>query len=140
LVLIDEPETHLHPQLLATLLTAINSLLEAYDSFSVIATHSAIAVQQVAAKRVHMIRRISETTPDVSSPSIETFGANLTDITREVFDAAENDRDYREALDRLLDAHKGDVEKVKSLFPLGLGLAAEIYLTSQAKIRRGEGD
>jgi len=132
LVLLDEPETHLHPQLLATFISVLGMILEKYDSFAVIATHSPLAVQQIVAKRVHVIRRMAERLPLVASPSIETFGASLTDITREVFDAIESDRDYRDALDQLLELHGGDAEAVKALFPKGLGLSAEIYLESQA--------
>jgi predicted ATPase len=136
LILLDEPETHLHPQLLTTLLSVIAELLEAYDSFAIVATHSPIAVQQVVAKRVHIVRRIANGVPAVAHPPIETFGANLTDIVREVFDAAESDRDYRDALDALLESHGGDADAVRRLFPNGLGMGADIYLESRAKSGR----
>lgn len=132
LILLDEPETHLHPQLLATFISVLGLILEKYDSFAVIATHSPLAVQQIVAKRVHVIRRMAERVPSVAPPSLETFGASLTDITREVFDAIESDRDYRDALDQLLEMHGRDAEAIKALFPRGLGMSAEIYLESQA--------
>jgi ABC-type branched-subunit amino acid transport system ATPase component len=133
LILLDEPETHLHPALLTTLLSVVAALLDTYDSFAIVATHSPIAVQQVVAKRVHIIRRIADGIPAVGHPPSETFGANLTDITREVFDAAESDRDYRDALDELLKSHGGDADAVRRLFPNGLGTSADIYLDSRAK-------
>ncbi len=133
LILLDEPETHLHPALLTTLLSVIAALLDTYDSFAIVATHSPIAVQQVVAKRVHIVRRIAEGIPAVGHPPIETFGANLADITREVFDAAESDRDYRDAIDELLKSHGGDANAVRQLFPNGLGTSADIYLESRAK-------
>jgi ABC-type branched-subunit amino acid transport system ATPase component len=133
LVLFDEPETHLHPQLLATLLSVVNDILVASDSFAVIATHSPIAVQQVPASRVHVVHRIEPGVPAVSKPPIETFGANLSDIIREVFDTVESDRDYRDTLDTLLEKFDGDVGQVEKLFDRGLGLNAQIYLASRRR-------
>lgn len=40
LVLLDEPETHLHPQLVTRLLSVVNDLLEGFDAVAVIATHT----------------------------------------------------------------------------------------------------
>jgi len=131
LILLDEPETHLHPQLLTTLLSLVNDLLVANDSFAVIATHSPIVVQQVLAKRVHKIRRVDGNIPQVASPEIETFGENLTEIVRSVFDALESDRDYEEVIDRLLAQHDRDADRVLALFGGRLGLNAQIYLRSR---------
>ena len=131
LVLLDEPETHLHPQLLTTLLSLVNDLLEENDSFAVIATHSPIVVQQVLARRVHKIKRTEGDFPHVLSPEIETFGENLTEIVRSVFDALESDRDYEEVIDRLLESHAGNVDQVLELFGGRLGLNAQIYLSSR---------
>jgi hypothetical protein len=131
LILLDEPETHLHPQLLTTLLSLVNDLLVANDSFAVIATHSPIVVQQVLAKRVHKIRRVDGDIPQVASPEIETFGENLTEIVRSVFDALESDRDYEEVIDRLLERHGRNADQVLALFEGRLGLNAQIYLRSR---------
>ena len=131
LILLDEPETHLHPQLLTTLLSLMNDMLVANDSFAVIATHSPIVVQQVLAKRVHIIRRVNGDIPQVASPEIETFGENLTEIVRSVFDALESDRDYEEVIDHLLEQHGRDANQVLALFGGRLGLNAQIYLRSR---------
>ncbi|WP_164584517.1 AAA family ATPase, partial [Pseudomonas viridiflava] len=40
LILFDEPELHLHPQLLTGLLNTLSEILESQDSFAIIATHS----------------------------------------------------------------------------------------------------
>ncbi|NVK13317.1 MAG: AAA family ATPase [Rhodobacteraceae bacterium] len=130
LVLLDEPETHLHPQLMSRLLSILNSLLEGFDSSAVIATHSPIVVQQVMARRVHIVRRI-EDTPVVSNPLIETFGENLTDIVRKVFSAIEGDRGYQEVLDNLYRENGESVEAVEALFDGRLGFNAQMYLRSK---------
>lgn len=130
LVLLDEPETHLHPQLLTTLMTVVNVLLDTLDCFAIVATHSPIVVQQVLASRVHVIQRVDPGPPIIRNPPSETFGENLSEIVRLVFDAVETDRDYQDVLDRLLGENDGDPNQVAALFENGLGLNASLYLDS----------
>ncbi len=134
LVLLDEPETHLHPQLVATLLSVINIILDGLDCFAIIATHSPIVVQQVLASRVHVVQRIDPAPPIIRNPPSETFGENLSEIVRLVFDSVESDRDYHAVLDTLLIDHNGNADEVRALFDQGLGLNASIYLDSPHKV------
>lgn len=131
LVLLDEPETHLHPQLVTRLLSVLDELLAAFDSMAVIATHSPIVVQQTLSARVHIIRRLDGDVPLVDTPPIETFGENLSDIVRVVFDAPESDRGYRAVMDDLLERNGGNVEAVERLFDGRLGYNAQIQLRSR---------
>jgi predicted ATPase len=132
LVLLDEPETHLHPQLLATLMSVINVILQELDCYAIVATHSPIVVQQVLARHVHIVQRADPAPPVVRNPPSETFGENLSEIVRLVFDSVESDRDYHNVLDELLDANDRDPERVRALFEGRLGLNASIYLDSLA--------
>lgn len=130
LILLDEPETHLHPQLVSRLLSVLNDLIVGFDSAAVIATHTPIVVQQVIARRVHIIRRVDDI-PVIAQPLIETFGENLTEIVRTVFDAVESDRGYQEVLDQLLLANNGSVAEVEHLFNGRIGFNAHSYLRSR---------
>ncbi|MEK5757114.1 AAA family ATPase, partial [Acinetobacter variabilis] len=47
LVLIDEPESHLHPPLLSAFMSALTELLEDRNGVAIIATHSPVVVQEV---------------------------------------------------------------------------------------------
>lgn len=47
IVLFDEPETHLHPNAVASLFNVLTSTLEKHDSFAIIATHSPIVLQEI---------------------------------------------------------------------------------------------
>jgi predicted ATPase len=84
LVLIDEPEAHLHPPLLSAFVRALSELLISRNGVAIIATHSPVVVQEVPAKCVWITDRIGE---EFSSerPEIETFGENTGVLTREVF-------------------------------------------------------
>jgi len=84
LVLLDEPEAHLHPPLLSAFVRALSSLLNHRNGVGIIATHSPVIAQEVPKTCVWKIRRqgfhaIGE------RPEIETFGENVGILTREIF-------------------------------------------------------
>ncbi|PTO53911.1 hypothetical protein CWN94_12680 [Vibrio splendidus] len=84
LVLIDEPESHLHPPLLSAFIRALSDLLLDRNGVSIIATHSPVVLQEVPRKCVWKINRSGLETKSLR-PSIETFGENVGILTREVF-------------------------------------------------------
>lgn len=84
LVLLDEPEAHLHPPLLAAFVRALSDLLVNRNGVALIATHSPVVLQEVPATCVEILRR-SGRILEVDRPSIETFGENVGVLTREVF-------------------------------------------------------
>ncbi|MFE5373665.1 AAA family ATPase [Streptomyces mirabilis] len=84
LVLIDEPESHLHPPLLSAFLRSMSELLMQRNSLAVIATHSPVVLQETPRKCVWALRRSGDDLR-VQNPEIETFGENVGVITREIF-------------------------------------------------------
>jgi predicted ATPase len=84
LVLIDEPETHLHPPLLGSFVRAISELLISQNAVSIIATHSPVVLQEVPAKSVSVITK-SGSRIRVRRPQIETFAENVSVLTRKIF-------------------------------------------------------
>ncbi|WP_207064000.1 AAA family ATPase [Motiliproteus sp. SC1-56] len=132
LILLDEPETHLHPKLMTTLYMAILDILDEYDSFAVVATHSPIIVQQVPSRYVQILKRI-DNKPVVQAPHIECFGENLSDISRNLFQTTESDRDYEQVIDRLLQENSNNPVSVEEIFDGQLGMNARIYLRSKAR-------
>lgn len=84
LVLIDEPEAHLHPPLLSAFIRSLSDLLIDRNGVAIIATHSPVVLQEVPKTCVWMLRR-SGATAMVERPECETFGENVGVLTREVF-------------------------------------------------------
>ncbi|MEU9786153.1 AAA family ATPase [Streptomyces phaeochromogenes] len=84
LVLIDEPETHLHPPLLAAFIRAVSDLLADRNGVAVIATHSPVVLQEAPRKCVWMLRRSGDIMRAMR-PAIETFGENVGILTHEAF-------------------------------------------------------
>lgn len=84
LVLIDEPESHLHPPLLAAFVRALSELLLAMNGVSIIATHSPVVLQEIPKNCGWKVYRQGDSTI-VDRPKVETFGENLGTLISEVF-------------------------------------------------------
>lgn len=128
LILFDEPETHLHPNAVAHLFNVMNKMLKQFDSFAIIATHSPIVIQEIPRKRVILLTREGNST--LSSPmNFETFGENVSELTRHVFDTINIPNHYKKVLKKLSKSMSFD--EVNSLFENGLGFNAKSYLIAQ---------
>ncbi|RYG93405.1 MAG: hypothetical protein EON58_18415, partial [Alphaproteobacteria bacterium] len=84
LVLLDEPESHLHPPLLSAFTRALSELLHNRNGVAIIATHSPVVLQEVPRSCVHVMTR-SRLSMHAERPRVETFGENVGSLTREVF-------------------------------------------------------
>jgi ABC-type cobalamin/Fe3+-siderophores transport system ATPase subunit len=117
LVLIDEPETHLHPPLLSAMMHALRQILAEYEASAVVATHSPVVVQESMARHVHVVRREGDLT-SVLPVSTETFGESIGLITAQVFGMESNATDFHEVLEKLIAKHR-HIEKIEALFKDG---------------------
>lgn len=84
LVLLDEPEAHLHPPLLSAFVRALSDLLINRNGVAIIATHSPVVLQEVPRSCAWKVRRTGQVV-EAERPEIETFGENVGVLTREVF-------------------------------------------------------
>lgn len=136
LVLFDEPETHLHPNAVASLFLVFSEILEKFDSYAVVATHSPVVIQEIPAKRVIVFSREQNVT--VASPlSLESFGESVTELTKHVFETIEVDNVYRRTLKDL--AYDHSVDEVLARFEQGLSINAQAYLLAQYRKDGGGG-
>jgi len=84
LVLMDEPEAHLHPPLLAAFVRALSDLLINRNGVAIIATHSPVVLQEVPRSCVWKIVRHGHAAK-ATRPEKETFAENVGVLTSEVF-------------------------------------------------------
>src|SRR5207247_1873289 len=84
LVLLDEPEAHLHPPLLSAFIRTLSDLLIDRNGVASVATHSPVVLQEVPRSCVWKVRRTGEVVV-AERPEIETFGENVGVLTRDVF-------------------------------------------------------
>ena len=128
MVLFDEPETHLHPNAVASLFLVLSDILKSFDSYAVIATHSPVVIQEIPAKRVFVFQREGNVT--VALPlALESFGESVTELTKHVFETIEVESVYRRTLKEL--AEHESAEDVLARFEGGLSLSAQAYLLAQ---------
>lgn len=127
LLLIDEPETNLHPGLLTTVIAALNETLREFDSYAVIATHSPILLQQIPSRYVRVFNRDGMDQPEIRVLNFESFGEDLGELSRRVLGLADPERDFTHVIDELYREY-GSVERVQALFPYPLGVPAQAHL------------
>ncbi|MHB8370456.1 MAG: AAA family ATPase [Leptospirales bacterium] len=100
LVLIDEPEAHLHPPLLSAMTRAISELMVKRNGVAIVATHSPVILQEVPKCCVWILNRNS-TVSKAERPSIETFAESVGILSREVFQLELSQSGYHQILREL---------------------------------------
>lgn len=136
LVLIDEPESHLHPPLLAAFARALSWLMTDTNGLAIVATHSPVVLQEVPAKCAWKVWSVGAES-DVDKPSIETFGENLGVLSREVFGIEMDKSGYHAVLRSAADAH---TDYSAALASLGGEIGEEAKLILRSMIRRSGED
>ncbi|MCF7539815.1 AAA family ATPase [Pseudomonas petrae] len=85
LLLLDEPETHLHPNFISQFVSLLDNLLKLTGSAAIIATHSAYFVREVFQDQVSVLRTDEDGFVRVERPALRTFGADVGAISYFVF-------------------------------------------------------
>ncbi|MDV4111465.1 hypothetical protein CMT20_06545 [Elizabethkingia anophelis] len=131
LILIDEPETHLHPNSISLFINVINKILNRYESFAIIATHSPQIVQEVPAKDIVVVERHGNVS-STRSVGLETFGENLNSITQRIFHTINSDEYYRTFLSNLSRSKSYDsIIKSFEKYSQPLSLNTKMFLQSK---------
>jgi ABC-type branched-subunit amino acid transport system ATPase component len=105
LLLLDEPETHLHPNFISQFVSLLNRLLELTGSAAIIATHSVYFVKEVFREQVSVLRIDNDGGVQVDRPLLRTFGADVGAISYFVFGEDEPSRLAEQVGERLLAQH-----------------------------------
>ncbi|HHK6033286.1 TPA: AAA family ATPase [Neisseria subflava] len=133
LVLLDEPESHLHPPLLSAFVRALSDLLDNRNGVAIIATHSPVVLQEVPRSCVWKIERTGKVT-NPYRPNIETFGENVGVLTREVFGLEVIKSGFHKLLTKEVSTGKS-YEEILFNFNEQLGTEAKILLKTLVRIR-----
>jgi predicted ATPase len=128
LVLIDEPEMHLHPPLVAALLRSMGIALKVNDSFAIMATHSPVVVQEIPGSNVIILRR-AQGASTFEEPEIETYGEHIGLLTSRIFNLDNSQSDFRGHLRGLTEERT--LDEIEGLFELGLSAQARVIVLSE---------
>ncbi|MEU4300095.1 MULTISPECIES: AAA family ATPase [Kitasatospora] len=133
LVIIDEPEAHLHPPLLAAFMRALSDLLADRNGLAVVATHSPVVLQEIPAHCVWKLRRYGRHL-GADRPRIETYGENVGVLTHEVFGLEVTGAGFLRELRRLVEEGL-DYDDVLEHFGDRLGSEARLVLSALLNVR-----
>ncbi len=131
LVLLDEPEGHLHPPLLSAFIRALSDLLVKRNGVAIVATHSPVVLQEVPRLCAWKLRR-ARLVAVVERPAVETFGENVGILTREVFGFEVTKASFHRLLDEAVNTRRLGYDQVLGHF--GGQLGAEARAIVQALI------
>lgn len=131
LLLYDEPETHLHPNAITQLMNTVYELVDEFQSYCIIATHSPLVVRELFSKNVYVIDREDSFISARRIP-MESFGENLSVLTEEIFGNKGIPKQYKKILQNLVD-NGYSYEEIVSLLEfddIPLSLNARIFIKS----------
>lgn len=137
LVLFDEPESHLHPPLLAAFIRALSSLLAGRNGVALLATHSPIVLQEVPMNCVWKLQRYGQSVL-AERPESETFGENLGVLTREVFSLEVRHSGFHRMLQAAVN-EGGDYPSIVARFGDKLGAEARVLVRTLIAARNSQG-
>ena len=101
LIIMDEPEMHLHPPLLGSFIRCLSYLLIDVNGVAILATHSPIILQETPVDCVYKLSRDGDF-HKAERPSIETFGENIGILTSEVFGLEVIDSGFHTIIDQVV--------------------------------------
>jgi len=135
LVLIDEPESHLHPPLLSAFMGALSQIVEDRNGVAIMATHSPVVVQEVPSNCVWKLFG-SGSLLTAQRAMIETYGENVGTLTQEVFGLQVSASGFHKALFEA--AQSGNsYEQILAAFGNRLGAEARALLQSMVYFAAG---
>ncbi|RFZ90276.1 ATP-binding protein [Mucilaginibacter conchicola] len=133
LILYDEPETHLHPNAITLLMNTIFELVEKFESYCIIATHSPLVIQEIQARNVIILER-DQNMAYVRQMARESFGENLTVITEDIFGNRNIDKHHLTQINQLVNQNLNYDEVLELLTSKNLTPNLNTRLTIKAMI------
>ena len=85
LLLIDEPEQHMHPNGITAIMRSLFFLVKKFNSYAIITTHSPLVIRELVGDRVYIMRRSGKIL-DISKIPIECFGEDVSVLIDRIFD------------------------------------------------------
>lgn len=126
-VLMDEPETHLHPNLVSQFVDMFDYILEKTGSQALIATHSSYFVREIPREQVHVFMEEAPGYVQILQPRLRTFGADIDSISQFVFDEDVENRLVERIYEKVKDRTFAQVEEL---------LGNQISLAALMSLRR----
>ncbi|OOQ56661.1 AAA family ATPase [Mucilaginibacter pedocola] len=137
LVIMDEPEAHLHPPLLSAFIRVVADLLIATNGVAIIATHSPVILQEVPKSCAWRLKRSGLLMGADRLPR-ETFGENVGALTNDVFGLEVTDSGFYTLLNRIIVEKQYDFDAIMEAFNQQLGMEARSIVMAMISNREDD--
>jgi ABC-type multidrug transport system ATPase subunit len=140
LILIDEPENHLHPRFITIMMRTLTRLLKATQSRALLVTHSPFVVRESERSAVKILK-LSEGVPELFRPTMQTLGGDVSMISDHVFEDEDIKKGFEFSIDDVLQRQEQDDSVDKQAFvedmAQELGADAVSYLLARSRALAG---
>ena len=140
LIIMDEPEQHLHPRAVTALMHSVYKILKMYDSYALISTHSPYVIRELVSPNVLIFKRF-ENELAVKRIGIESFGEDVSVLSDIVFGNMSEKKRYEKFIEDVVEKNKYNYEaSIKALQtgPNALSLNAKLLVRTIINKRRNE--
>ncbi len=84
LLVFDEPEVHLHPKAIKDFMIRLSEVLEDFQSYAIIATHTPLVIREIIERNVYCMYEFEHGLA-VSPVNFRTFGEDLSTLYKHIF-------------------------------------------------------
>lgn len=110
LIIFDEPEQHLHPHAIMSLLRAVINILTKFQSYAIMATHSPLVVRELVSDNVFVFNR-TEDSLYTAKIGIECFGEDVSMLTDIVFRNLNEEKMYEQVVKKVARRYNYDYKQ-----------------------------
>lgn len=105
LIVIDEPEVHLHPRYIVRFMSILGNILQKFESYAIIATHSPLIIREIPRDSVYIVSDVNgevsgERIPLIGTANFNTFGEDVSKLYFEIFNYDERESVFFEEAER----------------------------------------
>lgn len=130
LIIMDEPEQHLHPSAVTALMHSVYKILTLYDSYALISTHSPYVIRELVSPNVLIFNRFGDEL-SVNRIGIECFGEDVSVLSDVVFGNMSKEKRYEKFIEDVVIANEYDYDSSISALqkgPNSLSLNAKLLV------------
>lgn len=139
LLVLDEPEVHLHPNGIMNFFSLLDELLQLFQSYAVVLTHSPIVIREMIGRNVYTLRRLPDNTPYIEDCSDEeTLGCDISSLYRHTFNFDELTSCFRKLVSDRIDEGKSFDEIIESFGLENMSLNSQFIIRNMLKAKESK--
>lgn len=131
LIVFDELEVHLHPKAIRQMISLLFKITKEFESACILATHSAIVVQELLADNITILEKDSYGKPCTRMLNRESLAENLSVISNEIFGESDISPHYRSFIKNQAEEAASLEELLSILSSRGLPPSLPLYLLAR---------